>query len=88
MARLLERKPVRRLGMLSGRARDIKRHRWFDGLEWEALEARRIEPPRKPKDDSQKRLRELEENDKRHRHRHAKETPEELQECEQVFADF
>lgn len=88
ISRLLERKPSRRIGMLSGRAKDVKKHRWFDSLDWEALEARRIEPPRKPKDDSQKRLRELAENEKRQHQRHAKETPEELQECEMVFADF
>lgn len=59
ISRLLERKPTRRLGMLNGRAADIKRHKWFEGLDWEALEARKIEPPRRPKDDSAKRLREL-----------------------------
>jgi hypothetical protein len=59
ISRLLERKPTRRLGMLNGRARDIKQHKWFDGLDWDALEARKMEPPRLPKDDSAKRLREL-----------------------------
>jgi cGMP-dependent protein kinase 2 len=59
ISRLLERKPTRRLGMLNGRAADIKRHKWFEGLDWEALEARKMEPPRRPKDDSAKRLREL-----------------------------
>lgn len=59
ISRLLERKPTRRLGMLNGRAADIKRHKWFDGLDWDALEARKMEPPRLPKDDSAKRLREL-----------------------------
>ncbi len=59
MSRLLERKPARRLGMLSGRAGDIKKHKWFEGLDWEALEARKVEPQRKPKDDSSKRLKEL-----------------------------
>ena len=59
VSRLLERKPARRLGMLSGRAGDIKKHKWFEGLDWEALEARKVEPQRKPKDDSSKRLKEL-----------------------------
>ena len=59
ISRLLERKPTRRLGMLNGRAADIKRHKWFEGLDWEALEARKVEPPRRPRDDSAKRLREL-----------------------------
>ena len=45
--------------MLSGRAGDIKKHKWFEGLDWEALEARKVEPQRKPKDDSSKRLKEL-----------------------------
>ena len=59
ISRLLERKPARRLGMLAGKATDVKRHKWFDSLDWEALEARRMEPPRKPRDDSSKRLKEL-----------------------------
>ena len=59
IGRLLERKPARRLGMLNGRANDIKKHKWFEGLDWEALEARKIAPLRKPKEDSAKRLKEL-----------------------------
>lgn len=47
--KLLERKPAKRLGMLSGKAQDVKRHKWFEGLDWEALEARRITPTRKPR---------------------------------------
>lgn len=87
ISRLLERKPARRLGMLSGRAKDIKRHKWFEGQDWEALEARKLEPQRKPKDDSAKRLKELTDNEKKAR-KDPKETAEELQECELVFADF
>lgn len=45
--------------MLNGRANDIKKHKWFEGLDWEALEARKIVPLRKPKEDSAKRLKEL-----------------------------
>ena len=59
VGRLLERKPARRLGMLSGRANDIKKHKWFEGMDWEALEARKLIPLRKPKEDSAKRLKEL-----------------------------
>ena len=59
VGRLLERKPARRLGMLNGRANDIKKHKWFEGLDWDALEARKLQPPRKPKEDSAKRLKEL-----------------------------
>lgn len=47
--RLLERKPAKRLGMLAGKAADVKRHQWFDGFDWAGLEARRLIPPRKPK---------------------------------------
>jgi len=47
--RLLERKPAKRLGMLAGKAADVKRHKWFDGFDWAGLEARRLIPPRKPK---------------------------------------
>ena len=45
--------------MLNGRANDIKKHKWFEGLDWDALEARKLQPPRKPKEDSAKRLKEL-----------------------------
>jgi serine/threonine protein kinase len=47
--KLLERKPAKRLGMLSGKAQDVKRHRWFEGMDWAALEARRSAPARRPK---------------------------------------
>lgn len=33
--------------------------RWFEGFDWEGLAARKIAPPRKPKDDAAKRIREL-----------------------------
>ncbi len=59
IGRLLERKPGKRLGMLSGRARDIKSHKWFAGFDWAALEARKMEAPRKPQNDNSKRLKEL-----------------------------
>ena len=59
LARLLERKPARRLGMLNGLANDVKNHPWFSGIDWIALSARKVETPRQPKDDSAKRLREL-----------------------------
>ena len=45
--------------MLSGRANDIKRHRWFDGFDWDGVITRKMAPPRKPRDDSSKRLKEL-----------------------------
>mmetsp|Transcript_16982 Transcript_16982/g.36723 ORF Transcript_16982/g.36723 Transcript_16982/m.36723 type:complete len:708 (-) Transcript_16982:974-3097(-) len=89
ITRLLERKPAKRLGMLNGRALDIKKHEWFRGFSWEGLEARRMQAPRKPKDtDSSKRIRELVETEKRTGGRVPRETPEEIQECEMVFQDF
>ncbi len=43
-----------------GKARDIKSHPWFQGFDWEALAARRMDPPRKPKEsDAAKRKTEL-----------------------------
>ena len=59
VTRLLERKPSRRLGMGPGGADDVRRHKWFDSLDWDALHARKLDPPRKPKDDSAKRLKDL-----------------------------
>ncbi|KAG2493728.1 hypothetical protein HYH03_007951 [Edaphochlamys debaryana] len=89
ISRLLERKPAKRLGMLNARAQDIKNHKWFENVAWEELEARRLGAPRKPKEaDSSKRLKEMIENEKKTAGKTPKETPEELQECEMVFADF
>lgn len=87
----MERRPSRRLGMLNGRAQDIKHHAWFDNFDWEALEARRMTPPRQPKDDSKKRITELTENEIKLNHqnpRHLHESAEDLKECQRVFADF
>jgi cGMP-dependent protein kinase 2 len=72
--------------MLNGRVSDIKRHKWFEALDWDALAARRLEAPRKPKNDSEKRVQEImeaEANEER-----PEEDPNELAECEVVFADF
>jgi cGMP-dependent protein kinase 2 len=73
-------------GMLNGRARDIKQHAWFEGLDWEELEARRLEMPRRPKDDSAKRIQELHEAEAAEER--PEEDPAELAECDLVFADF
>lgn len=73
-------------GMLNGRANDIKNHKWFEGLDWTALEARRLEPPRRPKDDSAKRINEMNEADPNEPK--PEEDPAELAECEVVFANF
>uniref|UniRef100_A0A7S0V7R7 cGMP-dependent protein kinase n=1 Tax=Polytomella parva TaxID=51329 RepID=A0A7S0V7R7_9CHLO len=89
ISRLLDRKPAKRLGMLNQRALDIKMHKWFDGFKWEELEARKMPPPRKPREtDSAKRLKEMVESEKKTGGKVPKETPEELQECEMVFSDF
>lgn len=85
--RLLERKPSKRIGMLSGRAQDIKDHKWFEGLDWDALESRRMPPPRVPQNDSEKRLKELTQQQKGHR-QPVTESPEEIAEAEAIFADF
>lgn len=44
---------------MQGKARDVKQHRWFEGFDWEALSARKVPAPRKPRDDAAKRIREL-----------------------------
>ncbi|PNH09435.1 Protein kinase DC1 [Tetrabaena socialis] len=60
ISRLLVRKAAKSIGMLQGGAQDIKTHPWFVGFDWEALLARRMDPPRKPKEtDSAKRKSEL-----------------------------
>ena len=73
-------------GMLNGRANDIKKHAFFEGLDWTALEARRLEPPRKPKDDCAKRIMEMTETESNEPK--PEEDPAELAECEVVFANF
>jgi len=85
--RLLERKPSKRIGMLSGRAQDIKEHKWFEGLDWDALEARRMPSPRVPQNDSAKRLRELSQQQKGQRPP-TTESADEINEAEAIFADF
>lgn len=88
ISRLLERKPVKRLGMLSGKAVDIKKHPWFKDFDWEALSSRRLDPPRKPKDgDSAKRKAELTEAHKAEA-REPNVTSEEMAEYDLVFKEF
>ncbi len=84
--RLLERKPAKRLGMLSGRAADIKAHPWFAGFDWEALAARKMAAPRVPNPaDSAKRKDELAAAPARAA---AEPSAEELATYEELFADF
>ena len=50
---LLQRDPAVRLGSRAGGAEDIRRHPFFKGVDWNALEALRVEPPFKPKVESE-----------------------------------
>lgn len=45
---LLQRDPKKRLGAGAGDAAEIKRHPYFADIDWDALYAKRIEPPFKP----------------------------------------
>lgn len=45
--------------LVQGKAQDVKQHRWFESFDWEALAARKLAAPRKPRDDAAKRIREL-----------------------------
>eukprot|EP01026_Neomeris_dumetosa_P002974 TRINITY_DN10811_c0_g1_i1.p1 TRINITY_DN10811_c0_g1~~TRINITY_DN10811_c0_g1_i1.p1 ORF type:complete len:267 (+),score=42.19 TRINITY_DN10811_c0_g1_i1:144-944(+) len=88
LSKLLERRPRKRLGVLAGKANDIKNHKWFEGFSWESLAARKLHAPRKPQADQQKRLKELKDSERKGLVKEPKETREELQECDVVFADF
>ena len=45
--------------MLQGHANDVKNHPWFTGIDWDALAARKMVAPRLPKNDADKRLKDL-----------------------------
>jgi len=45
LAGLLKRKPADRLGVIRGGADRIKSMEWFNGFDFEALEAKRVKPP-------------------------------------------
>ena len=45
IARLLHPKPTRRIGVLKGGATLIKRHAWFRGFDWKALEQGTMKAP-------------------------------------------
>ncbi|XP_073670784.1 serine/threonine-protein kinase N2 isoform X1 [Paramisgurnus dabryanus] len=45
MQKLLQKNPERRLGAGEQDANDVKRHRFFQGIDWEALLAKRVKPP-------------------------------------------
>merc|ERR1740121_2955675 len=48
MSALLEKDPTKRLGAGPSGYQDLKDHRFFDGLNFDDLLARQIEPPYKP----------------------------------------
>lgn len=41
--------PAERLGYQKGGLKDIMKHRWFDGFNWEGLRQRKLTPPIIPK---------------------------------------
>ena len=49
---LLEKDPASRLGGGEGDADEIKRHPFFEGIEWDLLLAKKVEPPFRPEVDS------------------------------------
>jgi cGMP-dependent protein kinase 2 len=87
ISRLLERKPARRIGMLSGKAGDIKKHKWFSPIEWNALASKKVEPLRRPREaDTAKRL--VDVNRKYAVEKLPQLSKEEQYECDMVFKDF
>ncbi|KAF1324355.1 Agc protein kinase, partial [Globisporangium splendens] len=48
LQRLLVKNPRRRMGCGAEGALEIMRHPWFEGVDWDALLQRRVEPPFKP----------------------------------------
>ncbi|TPX32251.1 hypothetical protein SmJEL517_g04588 [Synchytrium microbalum] len=48
ITRLLQANPAKRLGAGRSDADEIKRHPWFNGVDWDALSALKAEPPFKP----------------------------------------
>jgi len=47
--KLLQHKPTKRLGVLNGGAKDIKRHPWFKNFDWDRLITKQLKPPIIPK---------------------------------------
>ncbi|KAL1193797.1 Serine/threonine-protein kinase AtPK2/AtPK19 [Cardamine amara subsp. amara] len=45
---LLQKEPERRLGSGPSGAEEIKKHKWFKGINWKKLEAREVQPSFKP----------------------------------------
>lgn len=49
MKRFCKENPVERIGYQKDGVLDIKKHRWFQGFDWEGLEGRSLTPPISPK---------------------------------------
>lgn len=49
MKRFCRENPVERIGYQKDGVLDIKKHRWFQGFDWEGLDARSLDPPITPK---------------------------------------
>jgi len=45
---LLKSDPSERLAMRPGGPQNIKSHKWFEGWNWEAMQALKLDPPYKP----------------------------------------
>lgn len=45
---LLQKDPVKRIGCKRSEAGDVKDHQFFQLIDWELLEQRKLEPPFKP----------------------------------------
>jgi len=83
---LLQRNPAQRLGMLAGKARDVKRHPWFDGFDWIALEQRKMPAPRLlVQEDKSSRIAELGRSDADEL---PNDPPELVERYQRVFANF
>jgi len=49
MKRFCRENPVERIGYQKDGVADIKKHRWFQGFDWEGLDSRSLDPPITPK---------------------------------------
>jgi len=49
MKRFCRENPVERIGYQKDGVADIKKHRWFQGFDWEGLDNRSLDPPITPK---------------------------------------
>lgn len=52
---LLVKNPLERLGSHFEGDQLVRGHRWFEGIDWDAIESRQAEPPFRPPDDAERR---------------------------------